>query len=153
MSDTAVDIPFAGGVYRFWLPVSKIIELERICGQRDSSGLLHAKSVTTIFDQIAACLGMAEEGEPKWLGGGSPMIRDVHAVIRLGLMGGGQGSVGGEDVSVSDVRAGEMIESYCYPNVPFEQDCIIAGRVLHAVHHGINLKKNSATELAESLNR
>lgn len=151
MSDTAVDIPFGGGTYRFWLPVSKIVELERVCGQRDSAGLLHAKSITTIYDEVASGLGLDDSGEVAWLGGGRSLLRDVHHVIRLALMGGGQGSLHGEDVKVSDVRAGELVEAYCYPNVPFEQDCLIAGKILHAVHHGVNLKKNIADETGADL--
>lgn len=139
--DTAVELDFADGRYRFWLALPHIIELERKTGN---------KSVFAIYDQLGAGLGL--EGENAvYLGGGAAMITDIRETIRLGLIGGNHAVVDGEQVEVGPIRARELVDLYTFPNRPIIEGAHIAWSILHAAITGIDLKKKADQESAESL--
>ena len=132
--DTAVELDFADGRYRFWLPMPQVIELERKCGQRDTDGVLRPKSIVTIFDGLNDSLGMQDEALV-WIGGGSIHPFDVNEVLRLGLIGGG--TVDGP------IAARELVENYGYPARPLVEVAGLAWAVLSAAVLGISLKKKA----------
>lgn len=139
--DTAAELDFADGKYRFWLALPHIIELERKTGN---------KSVFAIYDQLGAGLGL-DDASPIYLGGGAAMITDIRETIRLGLIGGNHAVVDGEQVEVGPIRARELVDLYTFPNRPIIESLHVAWSVLHAAITGIDLKKKAEPESAENL--
>lgn len=140
--DTAVELDFGDGRYRFWLALPHVIELERKAGN---------KSVFAIYDQLGAGLGL-DGDQAVYLGGGAAMITDIRETIRLGLIGGNNGMVAGEDVEVGPIRARELVDLYTFPNRPIVESVHVAWSILHAAITGISLKKKAEPESGESLN-
>ena len=131
--DTAVELDFADGRYRFWLALPHVVELERKCG---------GKSVFAIYDQLGAGLGLNDDA-PVYLGGGKAMITDIRETIRLGLIGGNSGMVDGSESEIGPQRARDLVDSYTYPNRPLIEGMHIAWAILHAAITGITLKKKA----------
>ncbi|HVH49964.1 MAG TPA: hypothetical protein VM760_08840 [Sphingomicrobium sp.] len=148
--DTAVTFAFADGEYRFWLPMPQVIELQRKCGMLDNDGRLHPKSILTIFDQISEGMGQDGSGNVLWLGGGSVLANEVNEVLRLGLIGGNNALIDGQEVTVGPNRAKELVEQYGFPARPLSEVMAHAWRVLHAAIVGIDVKKKEADAPAKS---
>ena len=138
--ETAVDLAFADGEYRFWLPLPQVIELERKTGT----------SILVIEERLRGAIGVDgadESGDPAFvfLGGGSAMMGDVRETLRLGLIGGNSAVVDGQQIEVGPVLAKQLIDNYTYPARPFSEGVVQAWRVLHAAIHGVELKKKAET--------
>ncbi|TNE38303.1 MAG: hypothetical protein EP345_17475 [Sphingomonadales bacterium] len=131
--DTATEIGFADGAYRFWLPMPQILELERKCG---------GKSIFVMFDQIGSGLGLSEE-RPVYLGGGSAMVTDIREIIRLALIGGNSAMIDGEEKQVGPNAARQLVEDYIYPARPLVEALHLAWAILHAAINGIEVKKKA----------
>lgn len=141
--DTSVELDFADGRYRFWLTLPHVVELERKAG---------GKSIFAIYDQLGAGLGL-NDGAPVYLGGGQGMITDIRETIRLGLIGGNDGLIAGEQIEVGPTRARELVDLYTFPNRPIIESLHVAWTILHAAITGISLKKKAYPESeADSLN-
>jgi hypothetical protein len=144
MADTAVEIDFADGRYRFWLPLPQVVELERKTGDT---------SILVIEERLRAAIGVEENegGEPRFvfLGGGAAMVSDVRETLRLGLIGGGSGMVDGQEVEVGPNTARQLVDAYVYPARPLGEGVVLAWRVLHAAIHGVQLKKKLTPDAAE----
>ena len=139
--DTAAELDFGDGRYRFWLALPHIIELERKTG---------GKSVFAIYDQLGAGLGL--DGEtPIYLGGGAAMTTDIRETIRLGLIGGNSGMVDGEQIEVGPQRARELVDTYTFPARPIIEGQHVAWSILHAAITGISLKKKAEPNAGEAL--
>ena len=131
--DTAVDLAFGDGTYRFWLPLPQAFELERACGDI---------SILAIEERLRA--GIGQNGDDfEFLGGGSAMIREVRETLRLGLIGGNSGMVDGEEIEVGPIRAKQLVDQYVYPARPLSEGAVLAWRVLYAAIFGIRLKKKA----------
>lgn len=144
--DTAIRLKFADGQYLFWLPLPRVVELERKTGA----------SILAIEERLRGAIGVAgedEDGEPDFVfvGGGSALVREVLETLRLGLIGGNSGLVGGEEVQVGPGMADQLVADYAYPARPFSEGVVLAWRVLHAAIHGIQLQKKSPAPAAESM--
>lgn len=147
--ETRVTLPFADGVYEFWLPMPRVIAAEREMGRRDASNVKQPRSIFAVFFDIGAYVGAL--GDAEVLTGPMPaLLTDAHAIIRNALIGGDSGMVGGEKVSVPDSLAIELIQTYCYPARPALLDLALARRILDAAIHGIEpgskKKDGAATE-------
>lgn len=134
--DTAVEIPFADGEYRFWLPLPQLVELERKTGDT---------SIETIFSRLNAAIGL-DGDEAVYIGGGAAMIADVRETIRLGLIGGNCGQVNGEEIEVGPLLAKQLVDQYVCPARPFKEGAVIAWRILFAMIEGVRLKKKVSDE-------
>lgn len=139
--DTAVDLKFADGEYRFWLPLPQVFELERKTGDT---------SILVLEERLRDAIGVDEKGEYVFTGGGAAMTLDVRETIRLGLIGGNSGMVDGEEVEVGPQLAKQLVDNYAYPARPLEEGVVLAWRILHAAIHGVRLKKKAEPEQAES---
>lgn len=133
MTDTAIDLSFADGKYRFWLPMPQALELERKCG---------GKSIFAMYDQIGAGLGL-DGDKAVYIGGGSAMITDIREIIRLALIGGNACIVDGEEKPVGPMTAKQLVDDYVYPARPLTESAHIAWSILHAAITGIQLKKKA----------
>lgn len=128
--DTAVDLKFADGEYRFWLPLPQVIELERKTGT----------SILVIEERLRGAIGV-DGSEFVFIGGGSAMMMDVRETLRLGLIGGNSAMVDGEQIEVGPMLARQLVDDYVYPARPFAEGVVLAWRVLHGAIHGVELKK------------
>jgi hypothetical protein len=140
--ETAITLAFADGDYRFWLPLPRVVELERATGDT---------SILVIEERLRGSIGVDQAGDDPtflFLGGGSAMIADVRETLRLGLIGGGSAMVNGEEIEVGPMLAKRLVDDYVYPARPFAEGVVLAWRVLHAAIHGVQLKKK-ATEPGE----
>lgn len=133
MPDTAVDLDFADGHYRFWLALPHVVELERKCG---------GKSVFAMYDAMGAGLGMAGDA-PVYMGGSTASVTEIRETIRLGLIGGGTATVDGAEVEIGPRRAAELVDAYAFPARPLIEGLHVAWSILHAAIIGIDLKKKA----------
>jgi hypothetical protein len=137
--DTAIELDFADGRYRFWLPMPQIVALERGPSNNPYPGA-YPRSVFAMYEAMAS--GVAEDDEgPKFLSNVSAFASDVIETIRLGLIGGNLGVVNGEEVEVGPILAGRLVREYAYPARPLEESLYVAWAILHAAIRGIQLKK------------
>jgi len=133
MSDTAIDLDFADGRYRFFLPWPQLIELEQKTG----------KSVFVVHQQLGDGLGFDAEENAVFVGGVTANALDAREVIRLGLIGGGNGWVDGSEVQIGPNGARGLCDNYAYPARPLAESVAVAWTILEAAIKGINLKKKA----------
>lgn len=129
---TQVVLDFAGQKFRFWLPLPRIFELERL----GNGGA--GKSVFAMFDEIGAGLGFVDD-KPVYLSGGGARAEDIRNIIRLGLIGG---NADADDAEVGPNRAAQLVEDYVYPARPLVEGLALAWAILNAAINGIDVKKN-----------
>ena len=132
--DTSVTLTFGDGEYRFFLPMARIVEIERKCGDR---------SIEVMYQEMGQSLGIDPETEAAvYLGGGSSRIRDVSEVIRCGAIGGGECRIGKESRRVSPIDAEALVNNYV-DGRPFSETVPVAWAILNATLHGVRLKKKA----------
>lgn len=134
MPDTAIELEFGDGSYRFWLPMSRVIECERNCGD---------KSILEMYDAMGQALGMMPDAEGvHFIGGGSARIKDVYEVIRCAAIGGGECRIGEETRSVSAIDAKRLVDEYV-DGRPLAETIPVAWAILNAAIMGVSLKKKA----------
>lgn len=144
--DTAIELKFADGTYRFCLPLPQIFELERKTGTQMPDGSRRSKSIFQIYDEMGEALGQSGDGDVVFIGGGKSCAIDIIETIRCGLIGGGEGMVNGEVVPVSPLTASQIVKDYCYPSRPLSECLGVAWSILHAAIIGVELKKKVEPE-------
>ncbi len=140
--ETRVELAFAGGRYNFWLPMARVVEIER-----GPQGFRHDKrypiSIFQLYDEIGG--GLAEhEGKPIYVGGGRAIIADARNVILQGLIGGGKALVDGQEIAVGSMRAAELLEGYTFPQSDAVETIYLAWGILNAAINGVQVKKKQA---------
>jgi len=131
MSQTSIDLPFADGVYTFRLGLAQINEIQNRCGC--GIGALFARVSKGRFFTLTP-EGHVAVGDPLQA---EYRIEDLLAVIRQGLLGGGQGIVEGETVKVDTARASQLIEHYVLADgCPLKDAWALAAAVLSVVIEG-----------------
>ena len=133
--DTALTSPFADGEYRFWLPLPQVFELERECG-----------SMLALEERLRAGIGQDGAGGAVFVGGGDATAKEIREVIRIGLIGGNNATVDGEEKEVGPTRAKALVSDYTYPARPLAESAALAWSILSAAIFGIELKKKSDPE-------
>jgi hypothetical protein len=151
--ETATNLKFADGEYRFWLPWPQVLELERTCGFTMLDGSRRSKSIFEMFRELDNCFGVDNHGNPVFTGFGNANTLDIRETIRLGLIGGGEGIVGGEMVSVPPLTANQLIADYTYPARPMNESLGVAWEILRAAIYGIQVKKKEAEAVTPSKRR
>jgi hypothetical protein len=118
---TALELVFADGSYLFDLKLPQLAELQRLreCGVFKIYGRVLRGRYYLGGEPVA----VAEDGEA--------FVEDLYETIRLGLIGGGKGVVGGQEVTVSALRARQLVETYCHA-APLRESWAIAAAVLGA---------------------
>lgn len=137
MPDTAVTLQFGDGVYRFWLPMARIVEIERIAG----------RSVVQIYDDLGQALGLDAEGSPRFLGGGNVRIAEIYEVIRCGAIGGDSREANGQTGHVSALDAKRLADGYV-DGRPIAETAPVAWAILNAAILGVELPKKKAPAAA-----
>ena len=133
MSDeTAIDLEFGDGRYRFWLPMARIVEVERLCGD---------VSIVTMLDDMSGAMGWTKEEEPSpaFVGGGPVRIKHVYEVIRCAAIGGG----------MSPIDAKRLVDTYV-DGRPLSETAPVAWAILTAAVWGVRLKKKAESVTPEA---
>lgn len=137
--DTAYTADFADGTYRFWLPMPRVVAVER-----EIDG-----SILELFHNLGENLGVSV-GETVLIGPSAATIKQCQSVIRNALIGGDEGLVGGETLSVGDTLGQELVATYCYPARPAMHDIALAWQILRAAIYGVKLPTDAKKKPAES---
>jgi len=133
MSD-ALQIDFGDGRYTFFLPMQRITEVERLCGD---------KSIVTMHEEMSAAIGIEKAtDEARFFGGGPVRIKDVYEVIRCAAIGGGEAEIAGETVAVSPNHASRLVELYVN-GAPYAETVPVAWAILERTLMGVRLKKKA----------
>lgn len=98
---TWVDLKFADGEYTFKLGLAQISEIEKKCDA--GIGAIYGRILRGRYGLGDGDI-MPTEGEYKF--------SELVEVIRQGLIGGGAGKVDGKDVTVSTIRANDLVNAY-----------------------------------------
>lgn len=121
MTDTLA-LDFGPGRYTFRLPMPRIIEVERLCGD---------KSIVTMYEEMSAGIGLNQDDDtPRFFGAGSARIKDVYEVIRCAAIGGGEAEIAGETVKVSPGDAAKLVADYV-DGRPYTETVPVAWAILH----------------------
>lgn len=140
MPDTAVELKFADGEYRFFLPMREIVQLERECD----------KSVIQMCDEMGQSLGLSPgSADIHFIGGGPTRYLELRATIRLALIGGNKGMVDSVEKPVGPLTAKSLVETYV-DGRPIAETLPVAWTVLNAAVMGVRLKKKETEPEGES---
>lgn len=135
MKRTDIWVPAFDGIYRLWFSVPLTHELERKLGHTDREGIQRSLGIFAIYGSIAK--GRYElEGKP--IGFAVEATASIDAcreTVRLGLIGGGNALVSGEQVKVTPERAKHLVETYLVPG-PIEDSWNLAYLMLSTAIHG-----------------
>jgi len=123
---TEINLPFADGVYLFRLPLTMIYEIQR--KTNSPIGAVFARVLKGRYLIGEESFGMPTEGEYR--------VEDLMETMRCGLIGGGQGLVGGETIQVGPPLVLELMNNYAYPAVPLKKMWEMAAAVLMACVEG-----------------
>lgn len=136
--DTAINLDFGDATYRFWLPMARIVEIERLCGD---------KSILTMWDEFGSAIGLQkDDGTPVFLGGGPVRLKDVYEVIRCAAIGGGECRRNEEVTKVSSLDAKHLVDNYV-DGRPYSETVPVAWAILNAAVTGVSLKKKVREDL------
>lgn len=118
---TDIDLFFADGAYRFFLPIPQVMELEQKCGM----------GIGAIFGKVLR--GSSVAGDDVLLDPGAADFSAIQVVevVRQGLIGGGKGTVDGVDVKVTPIVANRLITNYLL-NRPLSEAWELAVAILAA---------------------
>lgn len=121
--DNFIVLEWADGEYQFRLPVGQIAELQTKCGD---------VGVGKIYARLMAGRYMDRAGDIVL----NPMeadfrYEDVVEVIRLGLIGGGRGTVDGKSVEVTPTKALQLVRDYVHSR-PLLENWRVSSAVLSA---------------------
>lgn len=101
--DNFIELQFADGDYLFRLPIAQVVELQEKCDA----------GVGAIFARLMAGRYKDTNGDIVL----NPLeaqfkAQDVRDTIRLGLIGGGKGTVDGQQVAVDPTKARRLVADY-----------------------------------------
>jgi hypothetical protein len=152
---TQIELEFGDGSYVFALKLPQILELQRSCGHTDARGVAHPSGIFAIYGRVLkgryvvqgsdVAFGVPHECEA--------LLNDILETIRLGLVGGGEGLVSGQEVKVNALRARQLIETYCFPAAPLTDAWDIAAAILSAAIEGYEPQKKSPSATASQAKR
>lgn len=119
----ALTLDFGPGRYTFRLPMARIMEVERLCGD---------KSIVIMYEELSAGIGIERDTEAaRFLGTGSARVKDVYEIVRCAAIGGGQAEIAGEVVKVTPMDAARLVAEYV-DGRPYTETVPVAWAILHA---------------------
>jgi hypothetical protein len=130
MPDNTIELEFADGSYTFALPLPQINELQRKCGI-GIGGLFGRvlKGCHQVGDDVILAPGQAEF-----------YALDIIETVRHALIGGGKGTVNGEEVKVTPMLANRLVDTYVMGR-PLSDSWSMAASILGAVIVGYDPPK------------
>lgn len=130
-------LDFGPGRYAFRLPMARVIEVERLCGD---------KSIVAIYEELSAGIGIGrDDGQARFVGAGPVRIKDVYEVIRCAAIGGAEAEIAGETKKVSPIDATRLVDEYVADGAPgrYAEAVPVAWAILHETIMGVRLKKKA----------
>lgn len=150
---TEIELHFADGEYLFKLGLPQIAELQSKCTYTDRAGSVREMGILEIYstvlagqwqDKAGTLIGVPHEGRAS-----QEMIFET---IRLGLIGGGRGTVNEEEVEVTPLLARRLMERYIHP-IPLEKAWNFAAAILRAKIVGYSPPDKKKEELKKPLKK
>ena len=136
-----IHLDFGPGRYGFKLPMARIIEIERACGD---------KSIVTMYEELSAGVGIERDtGAARFLGTGPIRIKDVYEIIRCAATGGGEAEIAGETVKVSPSDAARLVAEYV-DGRPYTESVPVAWAILNEALLDVRIKKKADQAGSES---
>lgn len=141
MPDTAITLDFGDARYKFWLPMARVVEVERLCGD---------KSILAMHEEMGGALGIdqANDNATVFMGGGDGRLKDIYEVIRCGAIGGNERHDGSETSPVSAIDAKRLVDNYV-DGRPISETLPVAWAILNAAVMGVSLKKKAQPEAGD----
>lgn len=134
---THIDLPFADGEYRFALGLAQIHELQTKC--KAGIGAIYARVLQGRVPDDPSV------GHPLYA---VYQVDDLYETVRQGLIGGGEGRVDGQTVTVTAMRANELVERYLHA-LPLAEVWELAAAILFAKIEGYAPALDEAKKKAE----
>jgi hypothetical protein len=130
---TALTLHYGDGEYLFDLKLPQLAELQ----EKRGAGVfkIYGRVLAGRYLLNGETIGLPAEGEA--------FAEDLFETIRLGLIGGGEGLVDGQKVSVSALTAKMLVERYSY-NAPLRESWAAAAAILGARVEGYMPPKKKA---------
>lgn len=142
MLQTALDLHFADGEYLFDLKLPQLAELQEKRGP-----------IFEVYGRVLKGRYLYQGVAVADTAGGGSFAEDLFETIRLGLIGGGGGTVAGKAVEVTAQSAKALVERYCHA-APLKESWSVAAAILAARIEGYEPKKaEPATEPAPAKRR
>lgn len=136
-----IHLDFGSGRYAFRLPMARIIEIERVCGD---------KSIVTMYEELSAGIGIERDTDvTRFLGTGPIRIKDVYEIIRCAAIGGGEAEIAGETVKVSPSDAARLVADYV-DGRPYTESVPVAWAILNDALLDVRLKKKADQAASEN---
>jgi hypothetical protein len=137
----ALTLDFGPGRYTFRLPMARIIEVERLCGD---------KSIVAMYEEMSAGIGIGrDDDEARFVGAGTARIKDVFEIIRCAAIGGGEAEIAGETVKVAPNDAARLVSEYV-DGRPYSETVPVAWAILHHTVMDARLKKKAPEQVGTS---
>lgn len=137
---TEITLPFADGEYRFFLPIAMVDELDK----------KHA-SIMRLEPTLRAGIGLADDGNAFFIGGGEASASAIRDVIRCALIGGNKGTVDEKTVDVGPIEAKRLVGAYVHPARPLGEGAALAWRILAAAIYGNEPKAQPVAEATRNV--
>lgn len=129
--DTAITLKFGPGEYTFFLPMARICEVERLCGD---------KSIGLMYEELSLSIGIERDSGAHLFASSGPFrLRDIYEIIRCAAIGGG----------LSPLEAKTLVDEYV-DGRPISETLPVAWAILRATIEGVSLKKKASPEGRES---
>lgn len=130
--DTAVELRFGDGRYRFWLSAKGAADLEHE---------LAPLTIAMMHSLLEQCMSEEDDGTISFALGGAIGVKAMRMLIREALREGNCGMVDGAEIEVGPLKASELVDKYVYPARPLEEGLVLAAHILFSQVRGIKLKK------------
>ena len=123
----SVELHFGDGEYLFRFGLTQFKELQDKC--KAGLGAIFARVTAGRYFDNATNEGFGNPLEAQYY------VEDLYEIIRLGLIGGGRGMVGGESVTVDPLVARRLVDRYVVGR-PLKEPWSVAAAVMMAVCEG-----------------
>lgn len=129
---TGLELEFADGTYLFDLKLPQLAELQ----EKADCGIFKIYGRVMKGRYLIGEIVVAPPAE------GEAFDTDLFETIRLGLIGGGRGLVGGKEVQVNALTAKSLVERYCHA-APLKDSWALAAAILGARIEGYTPPKKA----------
>jgi hypothetical protein len=152
MISPEIDLAFADGEYHFALNLPQLVELEEKCGFIDAAGNRKKRGIVAIYADVRAGLAVQDGQIVAIPAAGHASAFDCREVIRLGLIGGGYGTVNAARVVVDGPKALQLVAAYV-DTQPIVKRWTVAAAILRAAVEGYEPPKKDEPALEPAKSR
>ena len=132
MTNTAIELPFAGGVFRFHLGEREMAYLETGMPHPLDSGQIVGRLPTPpqklppmrlgeVYARLLRGRYVVDGKDGGMPGGADFAVHELNALIRAALLGGGGGTQAGVEITWEEYDVGSFMTRYVYPMTLMER--------------------------------